>query len=750
MKKSKCNCSAPRGTKWSTIGVVLLFASVQSFQIPSPAFVRKIQQGSVSQAPLPIVGYNGAPRGLVAPLFLSSTNDSPDDDKDESDENSLYRPQPGEKMDSSDKAVQVNFEDMFQGMPKMDEILSSDSSDSGGSFAGDHVAAGAPKESETQAVTPKDNRDKWFEPIQSEIEAKYARVREDMIRELEEQRQADPESVPDNADLLMETVWKLEMEEEIEAEREKAAKTLLEEYASQSLKETETRDLSGTENSEVAQQFQKELNEEQELRASEQARIDEFLKYEQESFVNAAQKDVVQPDSGGNLDMWALERLEDMLSSTPEKDLEVTDNLQANIEDLRFRIEKEQRRGSIQPETLKEWQMYRSIATRMLEDEASANEGNEEEPVEDENAIAGQLESWKEYQKKERNIRTRSGLSRGPRLPFDWMEASRGPSSIDVIEPPMEDTRSRKEIRADVNQKSIEVLEGLLESSLGTPRETSLRQNLEDLKAGLDEDLAKEDDEDDLGADIPKGPIDISDVFVRVDESKTPTVPKETERRAESTSPPRTSFSSADKDTGIDDAPPDTPFFSDFGDTTIDARATTPQQPSTPFFSDDDEDDDFDIEELDSSMLGTLEEQKLQRMYRRAGAVTSEEQEKIKAEWNQFQDIEKKKRDISGLSDEFSSLGEDKLKYNISDVMKDGDIDAEKILSSIGPRPTRKRKRDKSDSPTMEPPLDSDSSETKEVLSEDILDPMFRSVSAIGGGTHEGRPRSKGKGEVSI
>jgi beta-phosphoglucomutase-like phosphatase (HAD superfamily) len=746
MKKAQCNRSyrfAPQGTlMWSTIGVLLLLASVQSFQVRSPAFVRKIRHVSLSRTALPVIHSSGAPRRGVVPLLLSSTNDSPDNKEDDSDQNSLYRPQPGEKIDSSEQPVQVNFDDMFQGMPKMDEILSG-SSDSG-SVAQDYVAVSAPKENETQAVKPKSTRDKWFEPIQNEIEAKYARVREEMLRELEEQRLDDPESVPDNADLLMETVWKLEMEEEIETEREKAAKTLLEEYESQSLKETETRDLAGTENSEVAQKFQRELNEEQEKRAAEQARIDEFLKYEQESSVKAAQKDIVEPESGGDLDMWALERLEDMLSSTPEKDLEVTDNLQANIEDLRSRIEKEQRRGSIQPETLKEWQMYRSIATRMLEDEAIANEGNEKETVEDENAIAGRLESWKEYQKKELNVRTRSGLSRGPRLPFEWMEASRGPSSIDLIEPPIEDTRSRKEIRADVNQKSIEVLERLLENSLGTPREASLRQNLEELKAGLDEDLAKEDEED-LLESIPKGPIDISDVFVRVDESKTPTVPKRREGGTGDTSPPRTSFISAEKDTVMDDAPPDTPFFSDFGVTTTGASSTTPQRPTTPFFSDDAEDDYFDIEELDSSMLGTLEEQKLQRMYRRAGAVTAEEQEKIKAEWNQFQDIEKRKRDMSGLSDGSSSLSADGLKYNISEVMKDGDIDAEKILSSIGPRPTRKPKREKVDPPTTESPTDSDSSVAKEVVSEDILDPMFRSVSAIGGGRTKDDPEAKAK-----
>jgi len=488
-----------------TIGLLLLLASVDSFQVPRPAFFGKpLVTSSLARVPL-VVPHTSKDHQQRTTRFASLSLTKDDEDTQESDENSLYQPQPGEKMDSSEP-VQVNFNDLYPGMPKVEEILSEDTSGGGG--GGDYLAAGVSDQS-TESASPVDPRDAWFEPIQQEIEAKYAKVRQDMIRELEEQRREDPESVPDNADLLMETVWQLEMEEEIEMEREKAARALLEEYESQGLKDTETRDLAGTENSEVAQRLQNELKEKQEQRAAQQARIDDFLRYEQESFQKAAQKEIAVPE--GDLDMWALERLEDMLSSTPEEDLEVAENLQANIEQLRTKIEKEQRRGSIQPETLKEWQMYRAIATRMLEDDA---EGGDQEPVEDENAIAGQLESWKTYQEKEQTVRRRSGLSRGPKMPFEWYEAGpRSPSSIDLQTPPSaDDKRSRKEIRADVNQKSIEVLEGLLESSLGTPREASLRQNLEDLKAGLEDDLAKEDDEELLDADKASAPVDISDV----------------------------------------------------------------------------------------------------------------------------------------------------------------------------------------------------------------------------------------------
>ena len=713
-----------------TFSLSFLLVCVHSFQVPSPAFLRKPHTHyTFSRVPIVVPSKERQQQTLAMPPLLSTSNSQ---NSQESDENSLYQPQPGEKIDSSEP-VHVDFSEMYPDMPKADEILGTSN---GGSLEGNYMAASVPEQQESALrIVQHAMSDKWFEPIQREIEERYARIRLEMIRELDEQRRQDPDSVPDNADLLMETVWQLEMEEEIEAEREKAAKTLLEEYESQGLKDMENRDLTGTEDSEVARKLQEELREEQEQRAAQQARIDEFLRYEQESFQKAAQKEIAEPV--GDLDMWALERLEDMLASTREEDVEVADNLQANIEELRSKIEKEQRRGSIQPETLKEWQIYRAIATRMLEGET---EQNDEDLVENEAAIAGQLESWKIYQQKERDIRQKSGLSRGPKLPFDWHEAGPRPlSTIDLQSPPKDDKRSRKEIRADVNQKSIEILEGLLESSLGTPREASIRQNLEDLRAGLEEDLAKGDEEDLVDSVMATGPVDVSDVFVRVDESRTPTVPRTSlgqEQDTVATSSP-SSRSLEDDEVVVDRTPPNTPFFSHMEDDFSDTDVAAPQRPNTPFFSDDENEAVLEPVELDSSKLGTVEEQKLQRMYRRAGAVTAEEQERIKKEWEQFQSIEKQKRDISGLSDDFSSLSEADLKYNISEVIKDGDIDADKILSSIGPRPTRTKKRDRGTT------LDSAGLDTDEVASDEIIEPLFRSVSAIGGGRTKDDPEAK-------
>jgi hypothetical protein len=43
----------------------------------------------------------------------------------------------------------------------------------------------------------------------------------------------------------------------------------------------------------------------------------------------------------------------------------ISDILEENIVELRKRIEKESNKGSIQPSTMKEWQMYRAISSRL-------------------------------------------------------------------------------------------------------------------------------------------------------------------------------------------------------------------------------------------------------------------------------------------------------------------------------------------------------------------------------------------------
>ena len=668
---------------------------------------------------------------------------------------------PNDEMtqESEPKRVQTNFDSIFQGMPTIGEILGERTDMP--KRVGEILDVDQDKLPSRREV---DNS--WFDPLREAIKSKYADIKVKMLEELEEQRRQDPENVPDNAQLVMETIWQKEMEEEIAAVRDKAAKELLADYERNQLEYTQNRDLSGMEHSETAIRLREELRDEQEQQAAVQARIDDYVKYEQESYRRAAETEVVVPDEGKDLDDWALERLEEMLSTGV--DTSVTDILEESIQELRSKMEREKRRGSIRPETLKEWQMYRSIATRMLKKQTSDEEGNEKQPVEDERAISSQLEMWRTFQEKEKSLRRKSGLTTGPKMPFEWHEAGKdSPSDLEASSQ-VEDKRSRSEIRAEMNRNAIEAMEDMLRRNEGTGIGESLKRSLDALKSGIEEEEAAEEEYDKLSdSSEAAGPVDVRDIFHTSESWKQTTLPRIPEESEGKTivSLPDARGISMDDDNAVDYTPPKTPFFSRVDDD-VTTSASSPPPPSTPFFSDDDEDISTEPEVLDTSKLGTLDEQKLRTMYRRAGAVTAKEQEKIRRQWEEFRSIEKQRRDISGLSgtDDSGSLGVADLSYDIADVLKDdGDIDVEKVMSKIGPRPTRKKSKQGSESSGYAAALTEDSAvgdsadfETKErkdqseLDAEDVAEQVFRSVSAIGGGRTKDDPEAKAKEKAAF
>ena len=126
---------------------------------------------------------------------------------------------------------------------------------------------------------------------------------------------------------------------------------------------------------------------------------------------------------------------------------------------------------------------------------------------------------------------------------------------------------------------------------------------------------------------------------------------------------------------GVSAGPPDTPFFSDS-------------------FAEDagDEDEDGDVKSL-----GTVDEQRLRSMARRKGIRTASGEEDLKREYEEFQRAERRMRDASGLSGtmEDPSLaagGQMTPDYDIEEVTRDGDVDADAILASIGKRPELRKK----------------------------------------------------------
>jgi beta-phosphoglucomutase-like phosphatase (HAD superfamily) len=667
------------------------------------------------------------------------------------------RMEDGSVMESPDPPkTKTNLESLLSGMPSLGEILSKGGESESSKPSGQQLVDADPG---SVGKTKQVRNDSWFDGEKVKLEQDNQKMLEEMRSELSEQRRQEPDSVPGNAEGILESVMNQDMKKRLSSAKNARAEERLQGYEIKKNADLDSRDLTDATDA-VVEQIMKETAKDWERRVVLQAEVDDFIQYERELFQGSALIETqIIPEPGSNLDEWALERLEYMLSSTQQDDSDgmISDILEQNIEDLRERIEKESKEGSIQPKTMKEWQMYRSIATR-LKKQKSANAGEEV----DEEGIATKLESWKQYVAKEEGTRIQSGLARGPRMPFEWQEAGRDRlQALETSKPSNIDTRSRREIRREVNIKAIEAMEDLVKRS-DKKRGDSLKKALEELKAELEprdyNDIEEEEE------DIQKvGPVDISDVFGPRRDYEEEEVPEplvlvtafsdvESGGADNKSLNPRTTpfFSGFEEQT----TQPQTPFFSDMSE-----DLKPKQTPRSPFFSGVNESDTIpESVTSGTSKLGSGDEQKLRSMYRRAGAETTEEKKVIRERWETFQKQEEESRRLSGLSDGDDSGLFDRadMKYNISDVMNaDGDIDAKKILSMIGPRPVRRKSGTSSSlaSASSQPDSKARSPEGTEpiVALESSIDPvevadeLYRSVSAVGGGRTKSDPSARAK-----
>lgn len=644
--------------------------------------------------------------------------------------------------------IRAGFDRLFSGMPTVSEIL-------GGAGGPDGDGDGDDDDRNAEGssgVRPTRRRDRsgriansrgatddenfaWFEEEKDQILDSYRDILDDMMDQLEEERKLDPEKVPANAEALVKSVLKEEMEREIVETREARARERLDNYAKERFAEEETKDVTGPPDPSL----QKLIDESEDEYARQEAsreELEEFLRYEEEAFQRAAEKsDPVQPPPGSDLDRWALDRLKEMARTQEGSDagLPVLDILEENVKILQKRLERQKQKGPIMPDTMKEWQMYRSIATRLFGASSADPADGSEHSDDREKRILEQLESWKDYVDKEISVRARSGLARGPKLPFEWHESSRAWDQSTTVP----DKRSRADVRKDINRMSIEALESLAEKSDPSRRENLLRE-IDFLKSALEGRDYLDVDEDAVGPQ-PTVPVDLSDMFTTsnmsqerddVDDASHDVVHVEGSTDSSSPVTPDVAGTQTPRQ-----PPPETPFFTD------EDPPTRSRPPSTPFFSDS---EDFSGVSVGDSKLGNMEEQKLNAMFRRAGVRSKEEQDVIRRQWEDFKRTEEEKRMMSGLSsrDESNDIqGSVSLKYNVSDVMlEDGDFDAEKVLATIGPRPKRSKKQEPTPRTSVESTLD-------EAV---VRDSLYRAVSAIGGGRYKEDPDMKAKQQASF
>ena len=399
----------------------------------------------------------------------------------------------------------------------------------------------------------------WFEEEKKQIQLNYDQMYESMLQQLEEERQrlqesGDPaeqeaQAIPENAPALIQSVLKQEMEREIARTREQRIDERLGAYEVESRLKADARDVSGGADAadESVQRLMDQSEAEYRQQEANRLEVADFLKYEQEAVwknkkaaaamdnnngsdaTTSSDNNIRRPVENEDLDQWALDRLKEMAGrdrADSDGDEMILDILQENVLDLEARIRKEASStrsdgGSrVQPETMKEWQMYRAIATRLAATAgssgsggATATEKGDEEPPAREQEILLRLEAWKDYIQKEEGIRKRSGLSRGPKLPFAWQESL-------LLEREMpksgaSDKQSRIDTRKQLNRMSIEAMESLLTTTgMDAARRERLQKEIDFLKTTLEgKDYLDVDESflEDTAAST--SPIDVSNLF---------------------------------------------------------------------------------------------------------------------------------------------------------------------------------------------------------------------------------------------
>lgn len=706
--------------------------------------------------------------------------------------------------------VKVRFDTLFTGMPTLEEIISR-----------------GPTEEETEQPTftstkkrTGDDDFSWFEPERLRIEGEYEQLRQETKAQIQEQRIAEAaerakyesemgqeeNAIPNNAESIADAIVTQEMNRMINSVRIERAKQRLQAYESERSFDSQQDDAASDD---IVDKIFKDTAEELERSEKLQSSVDSYREYErmrkEEAALQEAQEENV-PSDGADLDDWTLDRLEEMLEkseSLEDGDASIIDTLEESIDELRRQMARQPKKGSIQPETMKEQQMYQAIASRLTEqqknigsetskddfDEIMSGESNESTGTGnrmDEVQMTKQLDSWRQYIEKEDELRQDMGLGSDYDLPFghlgtkaDRIKGNAEDESVADNEGSLWDgsegegkAKSRREMRRDVNIQAIQAMENLIGKS-DSRRSAFLQKQLESIKIELEEsDYYDIDEEEELPASME--PVDLSGVFNKDsdgDTKKESSLSREemdgvnqilsfsgtgaqySRESAPKPEPPNTPFFQEEKP-----APPNTPFFQDDNYDDEDDYESTEKAvpvPNTPFFQDrggvSEEEEEVDVD----NKLGSVDEQKLQRMFRQNNVRSIAEQDAIRQNWEAYQAYEKSIRDKAGLSkglenEDPSSLTDNvQLQYNVDDVMTgDGDIDAEKVLSTIGPRPTKRSKSPESAAVTPPSTPSEKGSSRPSATSSEAADAIYRSVSASGGiGREDKAVRDKDRAE---
>lgn len=634
------------------------------------------------------------------------------------------------------KRVRPNFEAVFQGMPGLSDILSGGKKE---------TPAKIPINKNDQPIPPSANniQDQLSTSDLEEIEYNFQKFKNEMRETLQKMRRKDPNSIPENAEFILDQVVEEQRAYDIQEKVELRARQAFDAYYEKQMSKTNLntpikqyqQENIQMDSDPVVQEIAEEINQQQEAKRQIEEQLQDFQTYERtlrEKFKSQAKKTTSltkdtasTASSQDDFDQVQLDIIRDLLIKRQEaalekgmvqdEDLFTTNNLEDGIEELSNVMEEKQRLGKDilggSKWSLKDWQMYRSIVSKLVDkkkrqqssdtddylnpiqeddimdldellDEEEDEMDDEESLVVDNKVISKKLESWREYQLKEENMRKQMGLSMNVRGPFPWSEKL---YKGETIESEKDSSTARKksfsrdeieEASLALDQTAIKVMTDLMMKTQDKERREKLRLEIEELKTELNQrlqsrsDLYNDFDDDNVDTDDDisiSEPMQISDIIGNTKGSNTL---NKGGVRAER------------------------PYLDTLSLPIQESPSSPPPSSSKATYAKDFSKDKEDDEEIIPT-LGTLKEQKFRSLVARSGVKNVQEQEELRQKWEDFQIAEQKMRDQLGLSgNNVSSINlQGQLKYNVSDVLlKGGDVNADAILSTIGKRPSRKNK----------------------------------------------------------
>ncbi len=540
----------------------------------------------------------------------------------------------------------------------------------------------------------------------------------------------------------------------------------------------------------IMKEIIEEVNKEQQFRLEQNEKLRDYQQYEESmkkyyktttsgksDDSNAANTNDSKVNKD-NFDQMQLSILQDLLqkrqqrslnSDIDDEDLFVTDNIEDGIKELRDEINNfEYKQGEYKPESIKEWQMYRAIATKLSnqkkaggvdedEDEyldlelrtldaplSSSSSTTPFDPIskEDDKIAREKVEAWKDFQRKEEKMRKEAGLAINYRPPFEWSDKPNPTSSDDEDDLGKSqqlnarDAKKRKkpidrekaeEAYSELDDLALKVLNDLMNKTTDIARREKIRNEIEGLKEGIiarREALKNRQDYPEKKEVIL--PIDINAALGRGGSKKSRRISSDTKPSA---------TSSQEKTMGSNDMAVDTsdlfssqPSNYDNGGEYLhedDSTEEVEDRPDSAFFREIEEEEEEILSESSNTFekaisssseqqqalqdfneedvafnLGTMEEQKFRSMVARSGVRSKEGEDELKQKWEDFQRAEQLMREKTGLSQSAGDVEKAKVeaKYDVDNIFKDGDIDADAILDTIGKRPSRKNRGSKSSS----------------------------------------------------